>query len=180
MHSGSHSYTPTNYYNQNTSNNQINNIKQSQNTSLPIQSSVEPDNISINSNNSINYQIRSRINSFKNTAFSTPKFLRRKLTSSDKQQSTDSSVQHTHVQSLATSPNQQPNTQQQQQQHSSSTATTPTNDSKSWFRWNFSNKDYGSTNSTNSTIQDKEYVHIINDRALSNIKADLIHAFLTV
>jgi hypothetical protein len=106
MHSGSHSYTPTtpttNYNHQ---------IKQ-QPASLPTQPTVEQDNISITSNNSINHQIRSRINSLKNTAFSTPKFLRRKLATSDKQQSTDSQPQ-----SLATTPNQnQPQTQQQQQQ----------------------------------------------------------------
>ena len=176
MHSGSHSYTQTT-----NNNNHLHNQFKQQPTSLPTQSTaVEQDSISITSNNSINNQIRARINSLKNTAFSTPKFFRRKLISSDKQQSTDSQQS----QSLASTPNQNNPQTPQQQHHSSSTATTPTSDSKSWFqRWNFSNnssKDNNSVNSTTTNIQDKEYVHIINDRPLNSVKADLIHAFLSV
>ena len=170
MHSASHSYTTNSYNNSNNSQNK-------NSTSLTSQSTNEQDNISVSSNSSINIQIRSRINSFKNTALSTPKFLRRKLTSSEKQQS-DSNVQ-VPTQSNPTTPN--------QQYQCSTKATTPTTDSKSWFqRLTFntsSHKDNTNSNSVSSSgtnIQDKEYVHIVNDRVLNSVKADLIHAFLCV
>ena len=56
----------------------------------------------------------------------------------------------------------------------------PSMDSKSWFqRWNFRQENIN--NSQNSEQEkEKEDSYIINDRPLNNVKADLIHAFLSV
>jgi hypothetical protein len=126
----------------------------------------------------LNQQIRSRIRSLKNTAALTQKFFQKRKPS-DKYP-TDSN-------NIVSSPQ-----QQQQQPPSLPIPITPTTDSKSWFqRWNFgqNNNNNSSNNSSlddscsssNSTnIQDKEYVYVVNDRPLNSIKADIIHAFLSV
>lgn len=110
--------------------------------------------------NNFNQQIRSRINSFKNSVF-TPKFYRR-----NKMQTPEKDSSHsTHHQAPP------------------SGSTTP-DQSRSWFqRWNLNKQDSSSGTSVNSLInqeqRDKEYIYTINDRPLNNIKADLIHAFLS-
>ena len=55
----------------------------------------------------------------------------------------------------------------------------PNMDSKSWFqRWNF--KQENINNTQNEQEKEKEFTFIINDRPLNSVKADLIHAFLSV
>ena len=54
----------------------------------------------------------------------------------------------------------------------------PSMESKSWFqRWNFKQENI---NTQNDQEKEKEFVYIINDRPLNSVKADLIHAFLSV
>ena len=51
-------------------------------------------------------------------------------------------------------------------------------DSKSWFQlWNFKQV---YINTQNDQEKEKECTFIINDRPLNSVKADLIHAFLSV
>jgi hypothetical protein len=51
-------------------------------------------------------------------------------------------------------------------------------ESKSWFqRWNFKQENI---NTQNEQEKEKEFNYIINDRPLNSVKADLIHAFLSV
>ena len=55
----------------------------------------------------------------------------------------------------------------------------PNLDSKSWFqRWNF--KQENINNSPNDQEKEKEFNYYISDRPLNSVKADLIHAFLSV
>jgi hypothetical protein len=55
----------------------------------------------------------------------------------------------------------------------------PNLDSKSWFqRWNFRQENIN--NSQNEPEKEKEFTITINDRPLNSVKADLIHAFLSV
>ena len=54
----------------------------------------------------------------------------------------------------------------------------PNLDSKSWFqRWNFKQENI---NTQNEQDKEKEFTYLINDRPLNSVKADLIHAFLSV
>lgn len=54
----------------------------------------------------------------------------------------------------------------------------PSMESKSWFqRWNFKQENI---NNQNEQEKEKEFTYIINDRPLNSVKADLIHAFLSV
>ena len=55
---------------------------------------------------------------------------------------------------------------------------TPNMDSKSWFqRWNFRQEN---VNTPTEQDKEKEFTYLINDRPLNSVKADLIHAFLSV
>jgi hypothetical protein len=61
---------------------------------------------------------------------------------------------------------------------SESPMNTPNMDSKSWFqRWNFRQENISQQNEQD---KEKEFTFLINDRPLNSVKADLIHAFLSV
>lgn len=148
----------------------------------------EPDTVSIcsqtsnsSTTSSSNFnQIRSRINSFKNSVL-TPRFYRRKVVQPDNSCNTNQTVlinNNSHVNQTPVTANKVPD--------SPSTASNGSSNidaSKSWFqRWNLRPSD-STTSSTSSVIaveRDKEYTHVINDRPLNSVKADLIHAFLSV
>lgn len=52
-------------------------------------------------------------------------------------------------------------------------------ESKSWFqRWNFKQENINTQNEQQE--KEKEFTFVINDRPLNSVKADLIHAFLSV
>ena len=51
--------------------------------------------------------------------------------------------------------------------------------SKSWFqRWNFRQENINTAQPEQD--KEKEFTYLINDRPLNSVKADLIHAFLSV
>jgi hypothetical protein len=120
-------------------------------------------NNSISPSNIQNH-IKTKFNLLKANVFLTPKFSKRKNQTPDK--INDSSPCSTTRQTVQT-PTQTPNLNN--------------TDSKSWFqRWNFKHDSYtiNSTNSLNN--QDREFTSLIGDRPLNIIKADLVHAFLSV
>lgn len=138
-------------------------------------SSQYSDNISISSTNSnnINQQIRSRINSFKISMFTTPKFYRRKIMSKILSPFSRSGSAHRDPKRLIPvlclsllAPEKG--------------GESPNLDSKSWFqRWNFRQENINNP-SQNEQEKEKEFVFVLNDRPLNSVKADLIHAFLSV
>jgi hypothetical protein len=148
-HNGHHNNHNNHVYNRSNSNKQ--------------QSVDNSDNISMSSvNSTINTpNIRSRINSFKNSMFATPKFNKPPM---DNQGS-----------SVTTTPR---------------VAESP--DSKSWFqRWTF-RPDISNTSQSNDPNnhhlhhqqqqqdKEKEFIFEIKDKPLNSVKADLIHAFLSI
>jgi len=165
-------------------------------TQMNAMSNENDNNSSSSSSSNVQQQIRSRINSFKMSMFTTPKFYRRKMVTPEKMNpsmnNTSSTTPTTNVtpslinnnnnnnnntnNMIQMSNGQAPNTQPTPTQSNGNE--TPILDSKSWFqRWNFRQENINTQPQIDE--KDKEFTFYVNDRPLNSVKADLIHAFLS-